>query len=82
MMLLSTTALVLDLPKYLQELIPNLLEKHNKLFKKAGFNIKVFSGNSIVVEEIPAYLKNWDKNKTMLYFIIILYIFQNMINVQ
>lgn len=58
--------LVLDLPKYLSEVIPDLLERHSALFKKAGFNIKVFSGNSIVVEEIPSYLKNWDKDKTML----------------
>jgi len=58
--------LVIDLPKYLQDIIPDLIEEHAVLFHKAGFKLKVFSGNSVVVEEIPAYIKNWDKDKTML----------------
>lgn len=58
--------LVIDLPQHLTDLIPQLLEEHPQLFRKAGFKMKVFSGDSIVIEEIPGYIKNWDKDKTML----------------
>ncbi len=58
--------LVIDLPKYLQKIIPDLIEENIYIFKKAGFKIKVFSGNSVVVDGIPAYLKNWEKGETLL----------------
>lgn len=58
--------LVIDLPKYLQQFIPELIDEHHDLFVQAGFQLKVFSGNSVVVDGIPAYLKNWDNGEILL----------------
>ncbi|MBN2016573.1 MAG: DNA mismatch repair endonuclease MutL [Candidatus Cloacimonetes bacterium] len=53
--------LVIDLPKHLQKVIPDFLEEYRDMFVKVGFKIKVFSGNSIIVEEIPKDLQDWKK---------------------
>ena len=53
--------LVIDLPKHLQKIIPEFIEEYREMFIKVGFKIKVFSGNSIIVEEIPKDLQEWKK---------------------
>ncbi len=53
--------LVIDLPKHLQKIIPDFIEEYREMFIKVGFKIKVFSGNSIIVEEIPKDLQEWKK---------------------
>jgi DNA mismatch repair protein MutL len=53
--------LVIDLPKHLQKIIPDFIEEYREMFTKVGFKIKVFSGNSIIVEEIPKDLQEWKK---------------------
>ena len=53
--------LVIDLPKHLQKIIPDFIEEYREMFIKVGFKIKIFSGNSIIVEEIPKDLLEWKK---------------------
>ncbi|MCF7918796.1 MAG: DNA mismatch repair endonuclease MutL [Candidatus Cloacimonetes bacterium] len=52
--------IVVELPPYMSSTIPQLLEEKKDLFYNIGFGIKSFSGNSIVIDEIPAELENWD----------------------
>jgi DNA mismatch repair protein MutL len=58
--------LVMDLPKYLQKIIPDLIEQNLDTFKQIGFKIKVFSGNSLIIEEIPHDLHNWNNGEILL----------------
>lgn len=51
---------VVDLPNYLSEYLFDLIEQNIELFDKIGFSIKTFSQNSIVIDEIPCELDNWD----------------------
>jgi len=53
--------LVIDLPKQLQKIITEFIEEYKEMFTKVGFKIKVFSGNSVIVEEIPKDLEHWKK---------------------
>ena len=57
--------LVIDLPKYLQKIIPDLIEQNLDTFKQIGFKIKVFSGNSLIIEEIPQNLRNWNNGEVL-----------------
>ena len=52
--------IVIDLPPYLRQTIPELISENLESFIKVGFAIKTFSGNSIVIEEIPVELEDWD----------------------
>jgi DNA mismatch repair protein MutL len=52
--------LVIDLPPYLAQTVSELISQNMEVFHKVGFSLKSFSGNSIVIDEIPAELKNWD----------------------
>jgi len=52
--------IVIDLPPYLSESIPQLISENLEIFDKIGFSMKNFSGSSIVIDEIPAELENWD----------------------
>jgi DNA mismatch repair protein MutL len=52
--------IVVDLPPFLQQTIVNLISENMAVFQKIGFSIKTFSNNSIVIDEIPAELENWD----------------------
>lgn len=52
--------LVIDIPPYLMEIVPSLISDNMEVFEKIGFKIKKFSGNSIVINEIPAELEDWD----------------------
>ncbi|HPM00676.1 MAG TPA: DNA mismatch repair endonuclease MutL [Candidatus Cloacimonadota bacterium] len=51
---------VVDLPHYLAESVFSLIEENLPVFEKIGFNIKTFSQNSIVIDEIPHELDDWD----------------------
>ena len=52
--------LVIDLPNYLSENIKNLIEENEETFNSLGFTIKSFSGNSVVIDEIPSEIEYWD----------------------
>jgi len=52
--------IVIDLPPHLKNTIPELLSENLEIFNKIGFSIKTFSGNSIVIDEIPIELEDWD----------------------
>ncbi len=52
--------IVIDLPPYLSNSVPELIGENIKIFQKIGFSIKTFSGDSIVIEEIPIELEDWD----------------------
>jgi DNA mismatch repair protein MutL len=57
---------VLDLPKHLQKIIPELVEEHIDLFNNIGFKLKIFSGNSIIVEEIPKDIHDWNSGQVLI----------------
>ncbi|MCK4957511.1 MAG: DNA mismatch repair protein MutL, partial [Candidatus Cloacimonetes bacterium] len=52
--------IVIDLPPYLKHTIPQLITENLDIFSKIGFSVKTFSGDSVVIDEIPAELENWD----------------------
>jgi DNA mismatch repair protein MutL len=52
--------IVIDLPPHLSQTVPQLLDENLEVFHKIGFSIKTFSGNSIVIDEIPVELEDWD----------------------
>ncbi|MCL2063591.1 MAG: DNA mismatch repair endonuclease MutL [Candidatus Cloacimonetes bacterium] len=52
--------LVIDLPNYLSENIKNLITENEETLGNLGFVVKSFSGNSIVIDEIPSELDYWD----------------------
>jgi DNA mismatch repair protein MutL len=52
--------IVIDLPPHMSTTIPQLIEENLEVFDKIGFSIKTFSGNSIVIDEIPVELEDWD----------------------
>ncbi|MDD3051743.1 MAG: DNA mismatch repair endonuclease MutL, partial [Candidatus Cloacimonetes bacterium] len=58
--------LVIDIPPYLSSTVSELLEENIAIFSKVGFAIKTFSGNSVVVDEIPAELKDWESGQVFI----------------
>lgn len=52
--------IVLDLPPYISSLIQDQVAENLDIFHKIGFNLKTFSGNSLVIDEIPSELEDWD----------------------
>jgi len=52
--------IVIDLPPHLSKTIPELISGNIDVFNKIGFSIKTFSGDSIVIDEIPIELEDWD----------------------
>ena len=52
--------LVIDLPNYLTENIKYLIDENEETLGNLGFTVKSFSGNSIVIDEIPSELGFWD----------------------
>ena len=51
--------LVIDIPPYISTEIKDLVEENMELLEKVGFTLKQFSGNSLVIEEIPAELTDF-----------------------
>lgn len=52
--------IVIDLPPHLNNTIPELISENIEIFNKVGFSIKTFSGDSIVIDEIPNELEDWE----------------------
>ncbi len=55
--------LVIDIPPFILPLIQGQLEANIPLLEKTGFALKKFSGTSVVIEEIPAELDDWQGGK-------------------
>ncbi|MBW6514723.1 MAG: DNA mismatch repair endonuclease MutL [Candidatus Syntrophosphaera sp.] len=55
--------LVIDIPPIIASEIRDLVEENLQLLEKTGFVMKKFSGNSLVIEEIPAELDDWQGGK-------------------
>jgi len=55
--------LVIDIPPYIATDIRELVDQNLELFNKIGFELKKFSGDSIVIEEIPAELGDFQGGK-------------------
>lgn len=55
--------LVIDIPPYIASEIRELVDQNLELFQKIGFELKKFSGDSIVIEEIPAELGDFQGGK-------------------
>jgi DNA mismatch repair protein MutL len=55
--------LVVDIPPYIADHIKELVEENLELLEKTGFVLKKFSGSSLVIEEIPAELTDWQGGK-------------------
>ncbi len=55
--------LVIDIPPYIASDIRELVEANLELLEKIGFALKKFSGDSIVIEEIPAELGDFQGGK-------------------
>jgi DNA mismatch repair protein MutL len=58
--------IVVELPPFMQLTVPQLIEANLAEFEKVGFVIKTFSNNSIVIDEIPVELENWDGGEIFL----------------
>ena len=61
---------MIDLPPHLSNSIPELISDNIEVFQKIGFSIKTFSGDSIVIDEIPIELENWDGGDVFIEIII------------
>jgi len=55
--------LVIDIPPIFEPLVNELVEKNLELLEKIGFTLKRFSGNSLVIEEVPAELSDWQSGQ-------------------
>ncbi|MBN2461200.1 MAG: DNA mismatch repair endonuclease MutL [Candidatus Cloacimonetes bacterium] len=51
--------LVVNLPPYFSSIVAALINDNIAEINKAGFNIKTFSNDAVVIDEIPAELKDW-----------------------
>ncbi|HOZ00556.1 MAG TPA: DNA mismatch repair endonuclease MutL [Candidatus Syntrophosphaera sp.] len=58
--------LVLDIPPIIASEIRDLVEQNLELLEKTGFVLKKFSGDSLVIEEIPAELDDWQGGKVFI----------------
>ncbi len=58
--------IVIDLPNYITESLKELIEENIEDFHNIGFSIKTFSGNSIVIDEIPVELEEWSGGEIFL----------------
>ncbi len=52
--------IVVDIPPYISSLVMEQIEQNLEAFYKVGFSIKSFSGNSVVIEEIPIEIEDWE----------------------
>ncbi len=58
--------IVIDLPSYLAPMIFDLVAEKIDVFNKVGFYIKTFSGNSIIVDEIPPELSELESDEVFI----------------
>lgn len=52
--------LVIDYPPYIDLQIKDFVHEHFESLNRIGFSIKSFSNNTIVIDEIPADLEDWN----------------------
>ncbi|MFA5499196.1 MAG: DNA mismatch repair endonuclease MutL [Candidatus Cloacimonadia bacterium] len=52
--------IIVDIPPILRNTVTTLIDENPEIFSMAGFAVKSFSGDSVVIDEIPAELGNWD----------------------
>ncbi len=55
--------LVIDIPPIIESLVTELVDKNLELLEKIGFTLKRFSGNSLVIEEVPTELSDWQSGQ-------------------
>ncbi|MCB5223684.1 MAG: DNA mismatch repair endonuclease MutL [Candidatus Cloacimonadaceae bacterium] len=58
--------LVIDIPPIIAREVRHLVQQNLEYLEKAGFVLKQFSGASLVVEEIPAELDDWQGGKVFI----------------
>jgi DNA mismatch repair protein MutL len=58
--------LVIDIPPYIASDIRDLVDENWELLEKIGFVLKKFSGDSLVIEEIPAELGDFQGGKVFI----------------
>lgn len=58
--------IVIDIPPYIASEIRELVDENMELLHKVGFSIKKFSGDSIVIEEIPAELQDFQSGQVFI----------------
>ncbi len=58
--------LVVNIPPYLNSVLTDLLEKNIEIFNQVGFSIKTFSGNSVVIDEVPPELNDLNSEEFFL----------------
>jgi DNA mismatch repair protein MutL len=58
--------LVIDIPPYIASEIRDLVDANWEILEKIGFVLKKFSGDSIVIEEIPAELGDFQGGKVFI----------------
>ena len=58
--------LVINLTQYLSNSLSTLIEENLEVFSKMGFSVKLFSGNSIVIDSVPCELHNITSEKIFL----------------
>jgi len=58
--------LVIDIPPYIAAEIKDQVEANLELLQKIGFVLKKFSGDSLVIEEIPAELGDFEGGKVFI----------------
>jgi len=52
--------IVVDLPNIFAEDMFDIIEQNINTFSDMGFGLKSFSGNSVVIDEIPSEIEYWD----------------------
>jgi len=52
--------LVIDIPPVVRHVVEDLVNANIEQLEKAGFGIKTFSGDSVVIDQIPAELESWE----------------------
>ncbi len=52
--------IVVDLPSFLSESVKDTVRENIDDFGKVGIFIKEFSGNSVVIQEVPSELRDWN----------------------
>lgn len=51
---------VIDIPPILADTVKDLLENNAELISKIGFKLSSYSGDTVVINEIPAELSDWE----------------------
>ena len=52
--------IVVDLPTFLSSSVKDTVRENIEDFEKVGIFIKEFSGNSVVIQEVPSELRDWN----------------------